>query len=151
MKPTNTKWENADLVLLLTANPTIGQVVAWACACQYDDLTGRPIVGQVNIGLAALMDSNLDSNVRVVIHEILHVLAMSSQAFDYFLDDNGKSYPFQTVMDADIIGDDGIIVAKPKVLATPRVALVARQHFNCSEMTGWTANFCEPSYTTKLS
>lgn len=138
MKPTSTKWENADLILLLTANPTIGQVVAWACACQYDDLTGRPIIGQVNIGLAALTGPNLDSNnVRVVIHEILHVLAMSSQAFDYFLDDNGKSYPFQTVMDADITQADGSIVAKPKVLATPRVALVARQHFNCSEIIGW--------------
>jgi len=86
----------ADLLLFTTIlnEPTSGYV-AWATNCFQDAASGRPVVGQINFNLAYLKVDNLnyESTVKVLIHEVMHVLAFSSGLYSTYIDVNGLRYP----------------------------------------------------------
>jgi len=71
---------SADLVIIVTAsNEPEKSYVAWASACQLNEVTFRPEMGRVNLNLAKLeKDFNKIYDIfGTVIHEITHILVMS--------------------------------------------------------------------------
>jgi len=101
----------ADLLLFTTIlnEPTSGYV-AWATNCFQDAASGRPIVGQINFNLAYLNVDNLnyESTVKVLIHEVMHILALSSGLYTSFIDANGLRYPAASLM-ADYKNAAGVV------------------------------------------
>ena len=66
---------NADYLLIVTARPTQGNVLAWATECQSDQFS-RPLCGMANIAPAPLQvaTSQLQAQIGVVTHELGHAL-----------------------------------------------------------------------------
>eukprot|EP01137_Pigoraptor_chileana_P025367 Opistho-2@94764 len=118
-------WDVYDLVIFVTGRPVFGNTIAWALSCEYDASSGRPIGGHINIGMRNIKVDNslLDNyNIRVVVHELSHVLGFSGGVPAYNniikqLSDPGKgtTVPF---------------ITSPKVLAQ------VRAQYNCPTMQG---------------
>eukprot|EP01137_Pigoraptor_chileana_P022549 Opistho-2@87584 len=97
-------WDAYDLVIFVTARPVFGSTIAWALSCQSDATTKRPIAGHINIGMLNIKLDNplLDNyNIRVVVHELTHVLGFSAgisayTAIQSTLADPAKSGASQT-------------------------------------------------------
>ena len=79
---------DGDLVVFIYyVNKNIG-AVAYASSCQYDNVTGRPIAGQVALNLHHMNDfrfSNFENNFMTVLHEIHHILGFSPFFFNKFV------------------------------------------------------------------
>eukprot|EP00759_Apiculatamorpha_spiralis_P047319 PhF_6_TR43093/c0_g1_i1/m.65821/K01404/GP63; leishmanolysin len=119
--------QGADYVLYVTAGPISSSgTVAWAGACAFSD-TGRPIVGQVNFGPAALSESSqLSYFVKVGTHEIMHALGFSeSFATTSFLAPNANPIVSSTRRGKTV-----------RLIATPEVKRVSREHYGCSTLDG---------------
>ena len=64
---------------------------AYAGACSFDQF-GRPVTGQVNICTSMIDGIFWKKDVMIMVHEIGHVLIMSSGLWDQFRDSNGNPY-----------------------------------------------------------
>lgn len=71
---------DADLVLYIAAGPTEEEVTAWASTCAVLVTTGRPAFGVVNVSPRYIAAE--ESIVRVVAHEITHVLGFTDSFFE---------------------------------------------------------------------
>lgn len=67
-------------------------------------------MGQINFNLAYLNVDNLnyESTVKVLIHEVMHILALSSGLYTSFIDANGLRYPAASLM-ADYKNAAGVV------------------------------------------
>lgn len=79
---------NGDIVVFIYyVNKNMG-AVAYASSCQYDQVTGRPIAGQVVLNLYHMNDfrfSNYENNFMTVLHEVHHILGFSPFFFSKFV------------------------------------------------------------------
>jgi len=138
--------------------------LAVAVACNFDQFD-RPTAGAINFCLAQIdLDSEgtthpsiLQDNVDVAIHEAAHVFGMSSNSYKYFWDAeavppaprtprpikpstvtcvNGVE---RTLLMPDentlkfLTAENGVRYAS---IVTPKVQVVVRNHFNCSDLEG---------------
>jgi hypothetical protein len=138
--------------------------LAVAVACNFDQFD-RPTAGAINFCLAQIdLDSEgtthpsiLQDNVDVAIHEAAHVFGMSSNSYKYFWDAEAvppaprTARPIQpstvtcvngverTLLMPDentlkfLTAENGVRYAS---IVTPKVQVVVRNHFNCSDLEG---------------
>ena len=68
-----------------------GSTLAWASICNLDQF-GRPIAGTLNFCPNALDEQYWKFDVGVTLHEMMHILVMSSSLFSYFYDFEADSF-----------------------------------------------------------
>jgi hypothetical protein len=82
------KQIDGDLVVFIYyVNKNMG-AVAYASSLIYDQVTGRPIAGQVVLNLYHMNDfrySNFENNFMTILHEVHHVLGFSPFFFSKFV------------------------------------------------------------------
>ena len=157
---------NADLILYVSGTPSSRfcgpTTLAVAVACNFDQFD-RPTAGAINFCLdqievdeyGSASESIIDDNTDVAIHEAGHVFGMSSNSYRFFWDpDTGSvrtSRPFQQ---RDVVCVDGqeqtLILPDSNTMkffianngqryasiVTQKVATVARNQFDCQELSG---------------
>ena len=119
--------ENADYVLFVTAGPIeSAETVAWAGACGYNR-KGRPVVGLVNFGPAALgLPLAPQYFTKVATHEITHALGFTPYfAQSMFLWPNRN--PIST---RNRRGKRVTVITSPEVITR------SREHFGCPTLDG---------------
>ena len=157
---------DSDLILYVSATPSTRfcgpSTLAVAVACNFDQFD-RPTAGAINFCLDQIevdddgmaSDSIIDDNVDVAIHECAHVLGMSSNSYRFFWDpDTGlpRTYrPFQARTVVCVNGKEMTLILpsdntmkffiatngqRYASIVTPKVATVARNQFNCQELSG---------------
>merc|ERR1740123_1818079 len=104
-----------------------GQTLAWASICNLDQF-GRPIAGTINFCANSLLEQNWKYDVGITLHELMHIMAMSSSLFDYFYDFNRGQ--FQNKESVLIASSENVFVATDKVKAT------ACAHYGCNALPG---------------
>jgi len=119
---------NTDLVIYVTYGDTTDcgdSTLAYAVACNQDQY-GRPVAGAINFCASAIQEQYWKFDVVTTMHELTHILAMSSGLFPSFYDyENGV---FQS--DVTVLDDANYWVV------TDKVKEVAIEHFGCSSLIG---------------
>eukprot|EP00286_Rhodomonas_abbreviata_P015084 CAMPEP_0181315854 /NCGR_PEP_ID=MMETSP1101-20121128/15591_1 /TAXON_ID=46948 /ORGANISM="Rhodomonas abbreviata, Strain Caron Lab Isolate" /LENGTH=643 /DNA_ID=CAMNT_0023423077 /DNA_START=243 /DNA_END=2171 /DNA_ORIENTATION=- len=158
---------NSDILVYVTGDSTNkvcrgSGALAFANACQRDQ-RDRPVVGYMHFCTNQVKDNikgePSQENVMLALHELTHILGMSTSSFAFFRDSTGKPKT-ERCPDAkgcqsyDIYGyppllkDGSYKIASNTVqkfsergntisrLVTPTVRDVSRTHFNCSTLAG---------------
>ncbi|XP_061370658.1 uncharacterized protein LOC133313319 isoform X2 [Gastrolobium bilobum] len=114
---------DADLVLLVTTRPTIGNTLAWAVACERDQW-GRAIAGHVNVAPRHLTAEEETLLSATLIHEVMHVLGFDPHAFAHFRDERKRrrNQVTEQLMDEKL----GRMVTR---VVLPRVVMHSRYHY----------------------
>ncbi|KAK9066693.1 hypothetical protein SSX86_014016 [Deinandra increscens subsp. villosa] len=114
---------DADLVLLVTTRPTMGNTLAWAVACERDQW-GRAISGHVNVAPRHLTTEAEKLLSATLIHEVIHVLGFDPHAFTHFRDERKRrrSQVTKETMDEKL----GRMVTR---VVLPRVTMHSRYHY----------------------
>ncbi len=109
--------------------------LAYAQACQFDDSTVRPIFGYINFCpfMVNQDPKELEDQIRVAMHEIIHVLGFSSFLFPYFYDPLTGYQQKETNVVKDVVvrGNEQV-----KMIVTPSVVNVVKQQFGCASAQG---------------
>jgi len=156
---------DTDLVLYVSATPSTRfcgpSTLAVAVACNFDGYD-RPVAGAVNICLdqitlnddGSIDTSIIDDNVDVVIHEIGHVLAMSSNHFRFFRYPDGVPRTDRSFARTDVECVDGVTRSeylpdtntldffydntgtRYAAITTELVRATTRNQFNCQTLPG---------------
>ncbi|KNC47485.1 uncharacterized protein AMSG_02502 [Thecamonas trahens ATCC 50062] len=118
----------ADMVLFVTARPTLGNVIAYAGSCKEDQF-GRPVAGHMNFGpnKVDLASEMYSMQLGVAIHEITHALGFQSSKYGTFKDGLNSTNALPGPITET---DDGITYLK-----TPKVVATAQDYFNCPSIT----------------
>jgi Leishmanolysin len=158
--------ENTDLILYVSGSASERfcpeRTLAVAVPCNFDQFD-RPTAGAVNVCLGNIVlnsdgtatDDVVQDYVDVTIHEVGHVLGMSSNSYRFFWDpDTGTprtERPFveQTATCVDgstkslalpaentLVFSDDYSGQRTATIVTPKVRAVARNQFNCQSMLG---------------
>ena len=179
---------NVDLVVLIGGDAEQNcapRQLAYARPCTLDRFTDRPILGKMEFclnqtatlrppsihgipltpyyesftGVSFQTDHLQISLLDIALHEMMHVLAFSSQLFPYFRDetgaprmprdDNGEPIPITRVcgdgstVTLDFVPSEDIVQVIPvenghfhQYLVTPMVRAIARQQFRCDSVLG---------------
>ena len=113
-----------------------------------DNFWSRPVVGFINFCEPATTASSAERDiyydVMVTLHELVHILFMSSDHLRYFRDENGSP---RTNRDASGVPDSTPAtttqavstergVSTIKRVVTPAVQAFTREHYDCSTATG---------------
>ncbi|ORC91773.1 surface protease GP63 [Trypanosoma theileri] len=122
--------ENADMVLYVAARPE----EAFGVTCAYDDKSGRPVAGAINVQIYPLkMQRN---NVRRVAHEIAHALG-----FDYKVFEKNNM-----VAKIESKGTKGRVVVKSN-----QTKKMAQKYYNCNELEGLELGYVAKAHTPAWS
>jgi len=116
----------ADLVLIVTGSYSDEGWVAFATSCSLLESTNRPIFGWINFNLGEVKPTtgaNFESDVMTAMHEISHVLGISSDLYEL--------YPAQKRVGQTI--SDGKRVT---FIDMPPLTQRIRKHFNCPSAKG---------------
>eukprot|EP00002_Diphylleia_rotans_P000880 TRINITY_DN10478_c0_g1_i17.p1 TRINITY_DN10478_c0_g1~~TRINITY_DN10478_c0_g1_i17.p1 ORF type:complete len:777 (+),score=163.07 TRINITY_DN10478_c0_g1_i17:47-2377(+) len=70
---------NADLVVIVSGRPTVGSVIAYAGACDFDATSGRPILGLLNLGMASLTVSSAKNSKQEISKQEISKQEISKQ------------------------------------------------------------------------
>jgi hypothetical protein len=86
---------DADFYMIFDSRSEDSSTVATSKPCQTASGTKRPLVGYTNFNRQMLTEAkgNIlihEKNMYLVIHEIMHILAISQNHYDRFIDENGK-------------------------------------------------------------
>lgn len=123
--------EDVDLILYVTASQTTScgsATVAYAGFCELDQITQRPIAGNINF-CPGMLEEKFDlvgELLDVSVHEVFHILAFSTSLYSYFLDENGNARGLENT-----VRDSGT----KKSIITPAVVEHAADHFGCGAVT----------------
>lgn len=122
---------NADYLLVVTARPTAGSVLAWATECQSDQYA-RPLCGHANISPARMSMSSKDlpNQISVVTHEIGHALGFSSSKYGSFRKP-GTLARVDSLTDVLSTTFDTTLGKVVKRIVTPKVVSFVKSHYNC--------------------
>jgi leishmanolysin-like peptidase len=162
----NTGVPDADLVLYVSGSPSSrfcpARTLAVAVPCNFDQFD-RPTAGAINVCLDTITLKSdgtaspdvVQDYVDVTIHEVGHVLGMSSNSFRFFWDSEtgqprtARPFSEKTVTCVDgnsrtlILPDENTLVfheeedgSRYASIVTPKVQAIARNQFNCQEMIG---------------
>jgi hypothetical protein len=152
---------DTDLIIYITgsagcspADPNTALASGNVC---HRDQNNRPIAGFIDI-CQNQIEQGLNSDavqesidVGIVVHEIIHILGMSTRSFSLFWDQNGNprtkrcpGHPLCLATDRSGFppkhSDGEFLIDQTTLngtwLVTPTVADVAREHFQCKELVG---------------
>eukprot|EP00878_Enallax_costatus_P007236 GHUV01007582.1.p1 GENE.GHUV01007582.1~~GHUV01007582.1.p1 ORF type:complete len:635 (+),score=97.10 GHUV01007582.1:1-1905(+) len=127
--------EYTDYYLYITAiqdEHCASGAVAWALPCLYDDATNRPLLGSANICPEALLNSDEDAGVAVLVHELTHALGFTDDMFDKFIREDGTPIPQSDVVQEyqDAYG------RSTAMIITPTVVKETQAQFGCTKVPG---------------
>ena len=127
--------EYTDYYLYITAiqdEHCASGAVAWALPCLYDDATNRPLLGSANICPEALLNSDEDAGVAVLVHELTHALGFTDDMFDKFIREDGTPIPQSEVVQEyqDAYG------RSTAMIITPTVVKETQAQFGCTKVPG---------------
>ena len=122
---------DADYLLIVTARPTSGSVLAWATECQADQYS-RPLCGHANIAPAPLSTaaSALESQIGVITHEFSHALGFSGGKFSSFRKP-GTNLRVSSSSDVIQSSYDSTLGKVTNKIITPKVVSWIQTHYNC--------------------
>lgn len=122
---------DADYLLVVTARPTAGSVLAWATECQSDQYS-RPLCGHANIAPArmSMAAKDLPNQVSVVTHELGHALGFSSSKYSYFRQP-GTLTRVNSLTDVVEYQYNSILGKTVQKIVTPKVVEFVKSHYNC--------------------
>lgn len=121
---------NADIVILVTMRPTMGNILAWGVSCIVDQ-NGRPIMGQINISPPAIDSISFATQVSITVHELIHVLGFSSSKYSSYIGWNDPPKYMKTKYQSHN-GEQKTI----NRIDSPNVLKVAKAHFACTQLEG---------------
>uniref|UniRef100_A0A7S1LBB8 Leishmanolysin-like peptidase n=1 Tax=Neobodo designis TaxID=312471 RepID=A0A7S1LBB8_NEODS len=115
---------NADLVVYVASSPILGSTVAFAGACQQDQ-NGRAVFGRMNFGTENIEWDAIGADARqslidTAVHEILHVMGITSTEF------------FRTGRSTTATKRGKTV----RMVTTPSVRSFVRQWSGCSTLEG---------------
>lgn len=129
-----TRGVEADLLISVEFSESVkGSTVATASGYEFEEYSGRPIVGLVQYNKNFTVKKNaIKGNLDTAIHEIAHILAFNSEYFSEFIDPITltKIPRDRVLMESKVNG------VSRKVLITPNVVRAARKHFGCDKIEG---------------
>ncbi|KAL7567748.1 hypothetical protein ACA910_012080 [Epithemia clementina (nom. ined.)] len=162
----NTGLPDTDLILFVSGSASTqfcaAQTLAVAVACNFDQFD-RPTAGAINVCLdnielnddGTASDAVLGDYVDVSIHEVGHVLGMSSNSYRFFYDPatgkprTGRPFISRTVTCVDgtqrsqILPGESTMVfgtrqdgTRYASIVTEKVSQIARNQFDCSTLEG---------------
>ncbi|KAL1500700.1 hypothetical protein AB1Y20_013347 [Prymnesium parvum] len=148
-----------DVLIFVTARPILGSALAFAGHCQEDEgssapyVPRRPLMGHINIDPASLGEPSawhvdathaqtVDSLLKVLIHETMHVLGFTysklvqfpcphSPAYDRHRADGSVAPCPDGEPVAEVSYEAGGVPLVEKRVVTPRVVQAARAHWDC--------------------
>lgn len=122
--------KNADLILFIKIENSSENFLAWAFPCTLERKTLRPIIGLIAINEKYLKPekSQIEKFVKVLLHEALHILAISPSLYDKI---PTSSPSFEKATITSNIGKKEIYR-----LTTPKLIQAAKTHFKCDTITG---------------
>jgi len=157
---------DTDLVAYVSGTPSTRfcgpSTLAVAVACNFDQFD-RPTAGNINFCLDQIQlnadgtanEADIVENTSVGIHEMCHVLGMSSNSYRYFWDiTTGKprtARPFKTSTVTCVTGVQQTLALpdtntmtfsiasngqRYATIVTPTVQTIVRNHFNCPSLSG---------------
>lgn len=88
-------------------------------------------MGAANICPDVLLRHTVDTNVAIIVHELMHSLGFSAGMFSMYVDDAGAPRPKSTVMSTMQRGGRRV-----NVVTLPTVVQEARAHFDCPTLAG---------------
>jgi leishmanolysin len=120
--------QDTDFRVYVAAGPTADGTLAWAGYCLLDQF-GRPVVARANFNPQYVMWSETDMSkneplIRTAVHELTHALGFT-KTFMQGSFPGGQS----------IIKSVAIRAKTTSAISTPNVLRVAREFFNCSNMS----------------
>ncbi|KAL6745426.1 hypothetical protein V8C86DRAFT_1252337 [Haematococcus lacustris] len=125
----------ADMVLYVTSiqdDQCNSGAAGWARPCLFDASTNRPVLGNANVCPYALMGTDTDQLVAVLVHEVIHALGFTSSLYSLFIDPaTNQELPISNVVKTATV--DGKQVSR---IVTPTVAREARAQFGCPSLDG---------------
>lgn len=159
--PTGKTVENADLLIFVTANKYCSasadgfDKLASAISCERDQFD-RPVTGTIDFCLSGISKNDNEKIKGVAIHEIGHILGMSSNSLPFFRNPrtgepltkrpfvpkkvkcvNGEEYFYNIVPDENTVkGMQGKNGVRHFLMVTPMVKTVVRNHFDCQSLEG---------------
>ena len=116
----------ADLVLLVTAEATNDNYIAWARPCLLSGTNKRTVFGQIQFNLNYMVPGtsiDFESDVITTIHELTHVLGLTSSLFSYF--------PTNPTVASTVVNGNTVTY-----IDLPPLTKRLRAHFNCSTLKG---------------
>ena len=118
---------DSDLVIYVTyGDDDCGDdTLAYAQACNLDQY-GRPIAGVINFCSSSLEEEYWKFDVMTTLHEITHILVMSTTLFEFFYDYDAGQFKSDTTTTS---GDNTWVI-------TDKVKEITRDHFDCSTLIG---------------
>eukprot|EP01133_Synstelium_polycarpum_P012289 gene12289-14406_t len=140
-----------DFGLYITATPIIGNVVANAVACIFDNINdNRPLLGVINLNpryYAEFLSSSFSYEdwqtfLHVGLHESIHALGFNSGLYKYYIDrTTGKPWGDASYVITSSVyssqSPSGVAYNRTRsYIKTPAVLAIAREHFNCSTLEG---------------
>mmetsp|Transcript_14 Transcript_14/g.59 ORF Transcript_14/g.59 Transcript_14/m.59 type:complete len:996 (-) Transcript_14:177-3164(-) len=150
---------NADVVVYVTAYQyaacASSSTLAFAASCARDDIMDRPIAGYINLcpGQLETVDPNSVESVQkweyITIHEIVHVLGVSSSHFPFFRDKMGNprterdKFGYPPIENGFFVSNENTVklVTRPdgtrsNEIVTETAVQFARDHFGCPTLEG---------------
>lgn len=125
---------NADLLLSVEfSNDVTGSTLATAVGIEFEEFSGRPIIGRVRYNKNMTVKKNsIEAGIATAVHEITHVLVFNSDYYSKFFDPKtGKRLP-----ETDVVKEKTVAGQKRKIIITPKVIAAAKKHFNCNSIEG---------------
>ena len=111
-------------ILVTFSNAGEQNFVAWSVVCASDDVTNRPIFGQMNIN-PKIIQQDFRTLIDTFLHQTFHIMGFSPDLFEYFVDNN--------LLPVDI---NSLVVfdqqKKITGIKSPSVLRAAQEHFGCS-------------------
>jgi len=124
----------ADYFMIFDSRSEDSSTVASSRACQTASGTKRPLVGYTNFNRQMLKEANGDvllheKNIYLLIHEIMHTLGISKNAYDSYIDERGRTRRGH-IKTKKIAGTTHTLIDVPPL--TERL----RKHYGCPSLEG---------------
>ena len=122
---------NADLIIFVRVINERSGFLAYAATCSIKKSDNRPVTGMIMINERNLKfeESDVDDLYATLLHESMHIFAMSPVLFDTFINNEGKTNIIEKR--SSNIGDKYV-----KKLITPKLVEAAKEHFGCDKIDG---------------
>lgn len=147
--------EEADVVIYVTAKNSATCIsststLAYATHCS-QDTNDRPVAGYVNYCPSSLSTNDAEKLFYTTLHEVGHVLGISSTLYRYYRFDNGTARTKRSVNGSGFIYDHGTPSSEPdqntvktftergksvKKIVTDESLAKIREQFDCSNLNG---------------
>ena len=125
-----TNTTNADLIIFFTVSNDLEAYLAFAAPCLLRSSNKRPIVGFININKNYVKygKNETDSFIYTMIHEIIHILALSPSLYSHF------NQPGEKFIRSSITTNAGTL--ETYKLTTPKLVSTAKEYFGCDNIDG---------------